>query len=115
MEFILNILIKYYSQIIFLFIGLLGQKMFNFLKKYFIKKKVEEAYKYLEWAYKPEVLHPKDKGNPHHIQTKAKNLSNSLINPLKRLNFKTPRQCSEKKESLKDWYEFLEDVRINLS
>lgn len=79
-----------------------------------IATRVSEAYELLQVVCEPEVLDPKNPGNPAYMKVRARDYVNRMIRPLERAGFLPPQKCTTKEESLQEWYEFLEDAQIIL-
>ena len=83
------------------------------------RNEVEEAYKYVSWTYKPEILNPKEPGNPHTIRELAQN-SVDLLRPKLLARYKTSISVPDPIDvddglSVTLWYEFLREERARLA
>ena len=75
---------------------------------------VEEGYKLLRNACEPETLDPAHPGNPAAIKAYARDFVNPLSGKLRKAGFSPPGLCTVEEDSLREWFGFLEDVRIRL-
>jgi len=75
---------------------------------------VETVYQEFQNACEPETLHPDYPGNPSAIKATARNSANRLLLRFQRSGFDPPPKCSVDDQSLRDWFMFVEHVRIQL-
>ena len=94
--------------------GFATMNMIRRYRRYVLRSKVGEAFEWLSMTYEPEALDPKSPGNPHAHKKGARDRVNKLINKFKRAGFIPPKQCDGTKESLEEWFEFVERARIEL-
>ena len=62
----------------------------------------------------PKTINPDHPGNPDYMKSHARDSVNKLINPLKKLGFYCPPECTTEDKSLKEWFSFLGKARIEL-
>ena len=83
------------------------------------RNEVEQAYTYVSWTYKPEILNPDKPGNPHAIQELAQNAVD-LLRPKLLARYKTSIAVPDPIDvddglAVCIWYEFLREERARLA
>lgn len=77
-------------------------------------KGVEAAYMNLRLVCEPQTIDPAHPGNDSFMRSRARDTVNPLIMSLRRAGFDPPSKCNTNDTSLREWFKFLEDVRIKL-
>ena len=88
--------------------------MIRYYRRYALRSDVGEAFKWLSMACEPEALNQDHLGNPHAHEKGARDRVNKLTNRFKRAGFPPPNKCDGSMESLREWFDFVERVRIEI-
>ena len=75
---------------------------------------VNSAYFKLRMVCEPGTLNPEEPGNPDFMKSDARDEVNPLIPKLEKAGFFCPPRCTVEENSLKEWFKFLEAVRIKI-
>ena len=76
---------------------------------------VEECYLKLRQVCEPDTMNPDYPGNQAYMKSTARDAANPLRRRLEDAGFEPPPKCTSEDASLREWFEFLSEVRDELA
>lgn len=87
----------------------------KFISRVILRYRVEEVYFKLRLVCEPEILNPDHPGNMAYMKAEARDAANGLIKLLRKAGFEPPNRCDSNDQSLYNWFQFLEVIRIEVA
>jgi len=115
MDWLLSILFEISSEVAFLLLGMGLLWIPRRIRRWRLRRPVDEGYMKLRGVCEPETLNPEHPGNPEYMAADARDHVNPMRKSLEKAGFFTPGECRAEESSLKEWFVFLRRVRDELT
>ena len=83
-------------------------------RRWKLKPLVETGYGKLRMVCEPQTLNPAKPGNPGYMKSDARDFINPLGPKLQKAGFYPPDKCTADDNSLNEWFNFFEKVRMEI-
>ena len=95
--------------------GMFVMWFLRIIKRRLLREQVRTAYFKLRLVCEPGILNPAQPGNMDFMRSDARDTANVIATKLKSAGFYPPKKCTNDDASLRDWFEFLGDVRMEIA